>query len=51
MKKIISIILVVLILGSITVFAIGFNPRGSVEEGYDDVFRRGFGSGACFQRY
>ncbi len=35
MKKILAVALVVLILGSITVFAMGFNPRGSgVEEGF-----------------
>lgn len=46
MKKIISIILVVLVLGSITVFSMGFNPRGSViDEGYDNEFRQGFGYG------
>lgn len=46
MKKIISIALVVLVLGSITVFAMGFNPRGSViDEGYDNGFGRGFGYG------
>jgi len=46
MKKIISIALVVLILGSITVFAMGFNPRRSViDEEYNDRFGRGFGYG------
>jgi len=44
MKKIISIILVVLVLGSITVFAMGFNPRGSaIDEGYENGFGYGMG--------
>jgi len=47
MKKIISIALVVLVLGSVTVFAMGFNPRGSaVNEGYDNGF--GYGMGHMF---
>ena len=46
MKKIISIILVVLVLGSITVFAMGFNPGDTVnQEGYQTGFNRGYGYG------